>query len=95
MTKFRNYAIAGAAGLAIIAAGAVAAPTQAEAKGKHWGAFGVGVVAGVALSHATRPIHASPVIVGHVPVRTCTIQNQFRGYDVYGRAVYARVQVCH
>ena len=92
MTRFRNFAIAGAAGIAMIAAGSVAAPTEAHAGGKAAAAFVGGLVAGTIISHATRPAYGSTVV--YTAPRVCTWQNRFAGYDVYGRAVYQRVQVC-
>lgn len=92
-SKFRNIAIAGAAGIAMIAAGSMAAPTEAQAGGKIAGAIVGGLVAGAIIGHvASRPAYATPVY-GYAPVH-CTWQNHFKGYDVYGRAVYHRVKVC-
>ena len=88
--NIRNTIIAGAAGIAMIAAGSVAAPSQAQAGGKLVGALIGGVVAGAIIGAATRPVYAAPAY-GTV---YCSWQNQFKGYDAYGRAVYHRVQVC-
>ena len=90
MKTIRNTIIAGAAGVAMIAAGSVAAPTEAHASKLGAAIFG-GIVAGAIIGAATRPAYAAPVY-GYTPV--CSWQNQFKGYDGYGRAVYHRVQVC-
>jgi hypothetical protein len=83
----KNSILAGFAAIAITAAGSVAAPTEAQASGRVAGAFLGGLVAGAIINHATRPVYAAPV-------QQCWWQNQLAGYDVYGRAVYQRVQVC-
>jgi hypothetical protein len=90
----RNFTIAGAAGIAMIAAGSLATPTQAHAGGKHIaGAIIGGLVAGAIIGAASRPAYAQPSY-GVVYQPTCTWQNQFQGYNGYGQAVYQRVQVC-
>lgn len=83
---FRKTMIAGAAGIAMIAAGSVAAPTDANANGKLVGALIGGAVVGAIIGAASQPAYAAPVY--------CSWQDQFKGYDAYGRAVYHRVQVC-
>ena len=91
LNRIRNFAIAAIAGTAMIATGAIAAPTQAHASGKIAGAIFGGIVAGALIGAATRPVYAQPQVV-YTPV--CTWQNQFAGYNAYGQAVYHRVQVC-
>jgi len=88
MKTLRNVTIAGVAGFAMIAAGSVAAPTQANANG--WGAalVGIGVATAIVAATTPHPVYAAPVY------RACTYQDVLVGYDKYGRPVIQRNRVC-
>ena len=91
MIAIRNTFIAGLATTAMIAGSSLATPSQAHAGGKLLGALVGGVVVGSILGAASARAQAN---YGVVYTPNCWNQNQFRGYDVYGNAVYQTVRVC-
>jgi hypothetical protein len=92
MTSLRKTLVAGLAGIALIAAGAVAAPSQAEAKHKLFAAGAIGFGLGLALA---APVYGAPVYGAPVYQPTCWWKKQFTGYyDAYGNPVYQKIQVC-
>jgi hypothetical protein len=92
MKTLRNSVIAGVAGFAFVAAGALAAPSQAHANNLGAAVFG-GLVVGTLLgAAATHNAYAVPVY--GAPVYTCSWQTQFVGYNAWGKPVYQKVQIC-
>jgi hypothetical protein len=92
MNKFHKIAVAGLAGVAMIAS-SVVAPSQAEAKHGLLAAGAIGLGLGLALS---KPVYGGPVVYG-APVYqpTCWWQKQFTGYyNQWGQPIYKNVQVC-
>ncbi len=92
MKTLRNTVIAGVAGFAFIAAGAVAAPSQAQAGNLGAALVGGLIVGGIIGAAATQNAYAGPVY--GTPVYACSWQTQFVGYNAYGQAVYQKVKVC-
>ena len=82
MKNFRKAAIAGAAAIAMLATGSIAAPSQAQANNLVGALIGGAIVGAVVGSIA----HARP--------RSCWYENQFVGYDQWNRQVFQKVQVC-
>lgn len=93
MNTIRNTAIAGVAGVAMIAAGAMAAPTEAHANGKLVGALIGGAVIGTIIGAASQPAYAAPVYVAPAP--TCYWQKQSVYDPYYGYNVWKNVKVCY
>jgi len=88
MTRFHSFAVAGLAASAMMAA-TFTAPTQAHAGGKEIaGAIVGGIVLGAMINHAA---NAQP---HYVVQQKCWKENQFVGYDQWGRQVFQRVTVC-
>ena len=87
MNAFKKTVIAGMAAVALVAAGSVTNPTEAQAGGKLAAGILGGLVVGGIIAAATQPTYAAPVY-------TCTYQTVFKGYNAYGQAVYQQVQVC-
>lgn len=92
MNTVRKTFVAGLAGIALIAAGAVAAPSQAEAKHNLLAAGAIGLGLGLALS---APVYGAPVYATPVYQPTCWWKKEFTGYyNAYGQPVFQKVQVC-
>ena len=92
MKTLRNTVIAGVAGFAFIAAGAVAAPSQANANNLGAALVGGLIVGGIIGAAASQNAYAGPVY--GTPAYACSWQTQFVGYNAYGQAVYQKVRVC-
>jgi len=94
--NIRKTMIAGLAGVALIAAGSIAAPSTAHAGGKLWGAAALGFLAGSVI--ASQHVYGAPVVYGYgAPVYqpTCWLKQQFTGYyNAYGQPIYKNVQFC-
>ena len=93
MKTLRNTVIAGVAGFAFVAAGALAAPSQAEAGNLGKALVGGLIVGGIIGAAASQNAYAGPVY-GAPVYRACSWQTQFVGYNGYGQAVYQKVKVC-
>ena len=84
MKNFRKAAIAGVAAIAMLAAGSVAAPSQAQAGNLVGALIGGAIIGAVVGSVAT----------AHARTYSCWYENQFVGYDQWNRQVFQKVQVC-
>jgi hypothetical protein len=93
MNTFRKSMTAGVAGLALIAAGAVGAPSTAHAgNGKLFGAAALGFLAGSVIASQA---YGGPVVYGAPVYQSCWWQKQFTGYyNNYGQPIYQNVKVC-
>jgi hypothetical protein len=92
MNKFHKIAVAGLAGVAMIAASSVVAPSQAEAKHNLLVAGAIGLGLGLALS---KPVYGGPVVYGAPVYQSCWWQKQFTGYyNQWGQPIYQNVKVC-
>ena len=92
MKTVRNTVIAGVAGFAMIAAGSLVTPSQAQANNLGAALVGGLIVGGLIGAAASRPVYAAPIY--GTPVYACSWQNQFIGYNAYGQAVYQKVSIC-
>jgi hypothetical protein len=91
MNRFHKIAVAGLAGVAMIAATSVVAPSQAEAKHNLLAAGALGFVLGAGLASQAYggPVYGAPVY------QSCWWQKQFTGYyNAYGQPIYHNVKVC-
>ena len=96
MTNIRTLTITGFAAFAMIAGSSLATPTEAHAGGKHIGAAILGgIVAGAIIGGASRSYAQPSYGVVYQPQPRCWKENQFVGYDGYGRQVFQRVTVCN
>jgi hypothetical protein len=104
----RNCAISGVAALAMVAAGSLTAPVEANAHDHVAGALLGGLVAGAIIGSAVRPVYAAPVYAAPVyrprvyyaqPVYRvaprCTYQPRRVWDPYYGGYVVDQVRVCY
>ncbi len=102
----RNGMIAGIAGVAMAAAGAVSMPAQANAGDRVAGALLGGFVAGAIIGSAVRPVYGAPVYAAPVyrprvyaaPVYVaprCHFERRRVWDPYYGRHMVSRVRVCY
>lgn len=90
----RNTAIAGFAAIAFVAAGSLAAPTEAHAGGKAAAAFIGGLVLGGIAAHHAYPAYGAPAYgVYYGP--TCHWQKQKVWDPYYGYYTWQKVKVCY
>jgi hypothetical protein len=94
-TMIRKTAIAGAAAIAMVATGSIAAPSEAHANGKAVAAFVGGALLGGFLASQTpvyaAPVYAAPVYYGP----TCTWQKQQVVNPYTGLWTWQNVKVCY
>lgn len=107
--SIRKTAIAGAAGLAMVMAGSLAAPDTAQAghKGKVAAAIIGGLVVGAIIGSQSRPAYSQSYGVRHqpryrshhghyhAPRRHCQIRKQKVWDPYYGYHRWQRVRVCY
>jgi len=92
MNKFHKIAVAGLAGVAMIAA----TSTAHAGNGKLFGAAALGFIAGsVIANQAYGGPYGGPVVYGGPVYQSCWWQKQFTGYyNQWGQPIYKNVKIC-